>query len=122
MYSFAILACLISTAVAMSTTRGHHHHTGPTHSPDRNEAFVFHYNAQTQTMAVKTHRHCYLYTLSSAEHTSVHTNTGLHSIEKTMIDLIDAHGSFSAVSLHDLTTMSHDLSHFCGHLTTMKIN
>lgn len=32
-------------------------------------------------MAVKTHRHCYLYTLSSAEHTSVHTNTGLHSIE-----------------------------------------
>nr|XP_022320070.1 uncharacterized protein LOC111122572 [Crassostrea virginica] len=121
MHRLFVLACLLSVAVAM-TTHGHgHHHTGPTHHPI-NEAFSFHYDAHSHTMAVKTHRHCYLYALSSAEQTSVHSSTGLHSIEKTMIDLIDAHGNHVAVSTSDLTAMGHGLAHFCDKLAALRIN
>ncbi|XP_078324217.1 uncharacterized protein LOC111122573 [Crassostrea virginica] len=87
-----------------------------------NEVFSFHYDADSHNMAVKTHRHCYLYALSSAEQTSVHSSTGLHSIEKTMIDLIDAHGNHVAVSTSDLTAMGHGLAHFCGKLATLGIH
>ncbi|XP_022326772.2 uncharacterized protein LOC111126422 [Crassostrea virginica] len=124
--SVVLVACLISMALGMSTTRHHgHHHTHPTHAthePSINEVLSFHYDAHSSTLAVKTHRHCYLYTMTADEQTAVHTSTGLHAIEKTVIDLIDANSATTAVAAHDLMTMSHGLSHFCGKLTAMKLN
>ncbi|XP_061164326.1 uncharacterized protein LOC133173357 [Saccostrea echinata] len=102
---------------------GHHgHHTGPTHEPNINESFMFRYDAHSHTLGVKTNKMCYLYMLTADEQTSIHTSTGLHTIEKTAIDLIDANGSFTAVSSTDLNTMSHGLAHFCGKLTAMRLN
>ncbi|XP_048776525.2 uncharacterized protein LOC125680795 [Ostrea edulis] len=130
MFSVAIVACLVSVAVGMTTQHGHHGHhthpanhghhgTHPTHEPNINENFMFHYDAHSHTMAVKTSKQCCLYMLSADEQTSVHSSTGLHAIEKNIIDLIDANTVTTAM---DLTAMSHGLSHFCGKLTAMRLN
>eukprot|EP00105_Crassostrea_gigas_P002815 XP_011415475.1 PREDICTED: uncharacterized protein LOC105319576 [Crassostrea gigas] len=128
-FSVVFVACLVSVAVGMTTPPHHHHshvshphHHHSTHEANINEAFSFHYDAHSTSLAVKTHRHCYLYMLTADEQTAVHTSTGLHSIEKTVIDLIDANSATTAVSAQDLTTMSHGLSHFCGKLTAMRLN
>ncbi|XP_022320067.2 uncharacterized protein LOC111122569 [Crassostrea virginica] len=141
MFSVLVFSGIISLTLGMSTTphHGHHHshqthvhahhtgpthahHTRPTHEPNVNEAFSFHYDAHSHTLVVKTNRHCYLYSLTADQQTSVHTSTGLHAIEKTIIDLIDTNSPTVAVSAQDLTTLSAGLSHFCGKLPAMKLN
>nr|XP_022320068.1 uncharacterized protein LOC111122570 [Crassostrea virginica] len=133
MFSLLILIGIMSTAVGMSTTphHGHHHshhthvhghHTGPTHEPNVNEAFAFHYEAATHTMVARTNRHCYLYLLSAEQQTSVHTSTGLHTIEKTIIDMIDMNSPTVAVSAQDLNTLSASLAHFCRNSPAVKLN
>ncbi|XP_061164325.1 uncharacterized protein LOC133173356 [Saccostrea echinata] len=130
MISAIFVACLASAAMGMTTkhhghghvTHHHGHHTGPTHEPNINESFMFHYDAHSHSLAVKTHKNCYLYMLTADEQTSVHSSTGLHAIEKTVIDLIDANTATTAVSSGDLTAMSHGLAHFCGKLSAMRLN
>nr|XP_034301269.1 uncharacterized protein LOC117681345 [Crassostrea gigas] len=133
MFSALFLISTVSVAVGMTTTahHGHHHshnthvhghHTGPTHEPNVNEGFLFHYEAPSHTLAVKTQRHCYLYMLTADQQTSVHTSTGLHAIEKSIIDLIDTNSPTVAVTAQDLTTMSAGLSHFCRRLPALKLN
>uniref|UniRef100_K1Q816 Uncharacterized protein n=1 Tax=Magallana gigas TaxID=29159 RepID=K1Q816_MAGGI len=95
LFSAVFLISTVSLAVGMTTTahHGHHHshnthvhghHTGPTHEPNVNESFLFHYDAHSHTLVVKTQRHCYLYLLTADQQTSVHTSTGLHAIEVIM--------------------------------------
>eukprot|EP00105_Crassostrea_gigas_P002807 XP_011415466.1 PREDICTED: uncharacterized protein LOC105319567 [Crassostrea gigas] len=133
LFSAVFLISTVSLAVGMTTTaqHGHHHshhthlhghHSKPTHEPSISESFVFHFDAMTHTLAVRTNRHCYLYMLTADQQTSVHTSTGLHAIEKSIIDMIDTNSPTVAVTAQDLTTMSAKLSHFCRQLPALKLN
>ncbi|XP_048768753.1 uncharacterized protein LOC125675273 [Ostrea edulis] len=106
---------LFSTVFAAHTTRHPHHNV-------IEEGFAFHYDHTTHIVALKANHHCYLYVLSGAEQQSVHTSTGLHAIEKTMIDLVDTPATTVAFTAQDLNLLSHGLHHFCGHAPVLKIN
>uniref|UniRef100_K1QLZ8 Uncharacterized protein n=1 Tax=Magallana gigas TaxID=29159 RepID=K1QLZ8_MAGGI len=67
-------------------------------------------------MAVKSSLHiCYLYKTSAQEQIDVHTSHGIHYIEKTLIDLIDAGSAMHPIPKEDVTAMSRQLAHFCSH-------
>ncbi|XP_065928435.1 uncharacterized protein [Magallana gigas] len=112
----SILLVLVSIVQTTVSTTTHHPHHGI------NEGLSFHYDAETHIMALKTHGHCYLYVLTAHQQHSVHTSMGLHAIEKTMIDLVDSHGSFVHFSAQELSLLSHGLGHFCAHATVLRIN
>ncbi|XP_078315217.1 uncharacterized protein LOC144619846 [Crassostrea virginica] len=113
-----VLLFLSLVSVVYSATTTHHPHNGHI----INEALSFHYDSATHIVAMKTHHHCYLYVLNAHEQQTVHTSTGLHAIEKKIIDLVDSHGTTVHFTAQDVNLLSHGLGKFCGHFTTLKIN
>ncbi|XP_061195738.1 uncharacterized protein LOC133203959 [Saccostrea echinata] len=111
-------------AAVLSTTTHHPHHTKPHAHHIVNEGLAFHYDHTTHIVALKINgrHHCYLYVLSAIEQQSVHTSTGLHAIEKNMIDLVDSHTSTATFTAQDLNQLSHNLHQFCGQGSALKLN
>lgn len=107
----------LETTTKTPTTHTHgHHHTRTTHEAFETESFSFYYDYISHVMAVKSSLHiCYLYKTSAQEQIDVHTSHGLHGIEKTLIDLIDAGSAMHPIPKEDVAAMSRQLAHFCSH-------
>ncbi|XP_022291144.2 uncharacterized protein LOC111102617 [Crassostrea virginica] len=130
MFCLILAVGLISSVSAASTRPPHsthhhathvtHHHathvTHPhvTHEAVETEYFSFYYDPTSHYIAAKSRHACYLYQTNAQEQIDVHTSHGLHTIETTMLNLINSASAKVTMSSSDLHTASTRLSHFCG--------
>ncbi|XP_078314953.1 uncharacterized protein LOC111105317 isoform X3 [Crassostrea virginica] len=126
MFCLILAVGLVSCVSAASTTPPHsthhhathvtHHHV--THESSESEYFSFSYDPTSHYIAAKLRHGCYLYQTNAQEQTDVHTSHGLHTIETTMLNLIDSDSAKVTMSSSDLHHASTKLSHFCGSVSS----
>ncbi|XP_071135035.1 uncharacterized protein [Mytilus edulis] len=123
----AVVLSLFIVQVFAMTTKHHGHHSGPTHPPAVHETFAFRYDPLSSTVVAKVGHICYVYKATGSELTEVHTAHGLHTIEMTVIKMIDDKtATYTTMTTLDMTTLSKTQSHLCtahnAHPTIFKLN
>uniref|UniRef100_A0A194AMT9 DUF732 domain-containing protein n=1 Tax=Pinctada fucata TaxID=50426 RepID=A0A194AMT9_PINFU len=125
MLKILLLSVVATVGFAATTIKPHHSHashnhhgTGPTHEPDEHHGYNFHYDHNSNMMAMRVGKHCYLQELTSQQQIDVHTSHGLVAIEKSMIDKLDMGAQTAPVNTDG---MSKAIAHLCPtKFTTVK--
>ncbi|XP_045157187.2 uncharacterized protein LOC123523590 [Mercenaria mercenaria] len=105
-----------ATTIPPTTVRHHHtHHPRPSTEPAEHETFKFVYEPHAHQMVVVTGHECYVFSLSDAERTAVHTDAGMKALELKLLSALSTNAVVTATK-EDLNPKA---AHACGgHITT----
>ncbi|XP_052774266.1 uncharacterized protein LOC128212914 [Mya arenaria] len=111
--AIAITCGLAATIMPPKPTHAPHG-SHATLEPGEHETYKFAYEPRTHLMVVASGHNCYILTLSDAEQTSVHTDSGLRAIELKSLGLI----STGTQTMTTKDNLDAHVVHVCGaHIT-----
>ncbi|XP_045157188.2 uncharacterized protein LOC123523591 [Mercenaria mercenaria] len=111
-----ISAVCVLSVLSMSTTKAphHQHHSKPTSEPAEHEGYKFIYEPHVHQMVVVTGHDCYVFSMSDAERTAVHTDAGMRALELRLLSTLSTNAVVTATK-EDLDPKA---AHACGHHIT----